>query len=445
MRNAAGSLPEHGRSLAGEIRQPVDDCVHCGFCLPACPTWRLWGQEMDSPRGRIDLFRALCDGRVAVSPATAEHFDRCLGCMACMTACPSGVRYDRVIEAARARVEGELPRPTGDRLFRALVFGLFPHPRRLRAAALLLWLARVVGLRWLLRRSGVLRCLPRLAQLDALAPRVQFRQLWSRQPRFVPARGQRRLRVGLVQGCVQRVFFPEVNAATARVLAAEGVEVAIPRQGCCGALSLHAGRIAEARHMAADLLRQLDEARVDIVVVNASGCGSHLKELGHLLADHPRLAARAEALAARVRDVTELLAVLPPRAPRASLRARVAWHTPCHLGHAQRLEADPRTALRTIPGLELVELDDGGTCCGSAGVYNLFEPDVAAELGARKADAIAATGAPVLASANPGCTLQLGSILSKRGVEVQAVHPIELLDRAIQEAEQTGGGSLGEP
>jgi glycolate oxidase iron-sulfur subunit len=324
------------------------------------------------------------------------------------------------------------------------VFGLFPYPRRLRAAAVLLWLAQVVGLQWLLRRTGALRRLPRLAQLDALAPRVRLRELLARLPRTVPARGQRRLRVGLVQGCVQRVFFPGVNAATARVLAAEGVEVAVPRQGCCGALSHHSGRAAEARRLAADLLLRLEEARVDLVVVNAAGCGSHLKELGHLLAADPRLAARARALAERVRDVTELLAVLPPQAPRAPIRVRVAWHTPCHLGHAQRLVADPRAVLRTVPGLELVELDDGGACCGSAGVYNLLEPEAAAEIGARKVDAIAATGAPVLASANPGCTLHLGPILAAHGLEVQPVHPIELLDRAIREAER-GGGSSGRP
>ena len=424
-----------GKATPASGRAAADDCVHCGFCLPACPTYRSWGEEMDSPRGRIDLFRALSDGRLAFSATAGEHFDRCLGCMACMTACPSGVRYDRVIEEARERLEKEVPRSTADRLFRALVFALFPHPRRLRAAAVLLWLLRVTGIQWLLRRTRLLRALPRLAQLEALAPPIRLRDLWAHLPATVPARGERRLRVGLLQGCVQRIFFPEVNAATARVLAAEGVEVAVPSQGCCGALSLHAGRTDEARRMAAALLRRFEDAAVELVVVNAAGCGSHLKELGHLFADDPELGPRARALAARVRDVTELLAVLPARAPRAPVRARVAWHTPCHLGHAQRLEADPRTALRSIPGLELVELDDGGACCGSAGVYNLMEPASAAEIGARKAEAIAATGAPVLASANPGCTLHLGPILAARGVAVRAVHPIELLDQSIRGGE----------
>jgi glycolate oxidase iron-sulfur subunit len=400
---------------------------------------------MDSPRGRIDLFRAVEDGRVALTPAAAAHFDRCLGCMACVTACPSGVRYDRVIEAARARVERELPRRPADRWFRALVFALFPHPGRLRAAGVLLWLLRAAGLQRLVRRLGLLRPWPRLAQLDALSPRVHLRDLLRGLPRHVPARGRRRLRVALVQGCVQRVFFPEVNAATVRVLAAEGVEVEIPPQGCCGALSLHAGRTAEARRMASELLTRLERVAPDLVAVNAAGCGSHLKALGDLLADDPALAERARAFAARVRDVTELVGSLAPQAPRAPLRARVAWHTPCHLGHAQRCEVDPRAALRAIPGLTLVELGDDGACCGSAGVYNLLEPAAAAEIGARKAGAIAAAGAPTLASANPGCTLHLAPLLRARGVAVTAVHPIELVDRSIREAEGDGVTSAAAP
>lgn len=434
--NATRGAParSEGRTDPPDLQDPADACVHCGFCLPACPTWQAWGEEMDSPRGRIDLHRALARGRLPLSGAAAAHLDRCLGCMACVPACPSGVRYDRVIEAARARLERELPRPPADRRFRALIFALFPHPGRLRAAGALLWLARVTGLQRLVRRLGLLRRFPRLARLDALAPPVRLRDLLRRLPPVIPARGARRLRVGLVAGCVQRVFFPEVNASTVRVLAAEGVEVAVPRQGCCGALSLHAGRRDEARRLAAALLRRLDAEALDLVVVNAAGCGSHLKDLAHLFADDAELGPRARALAARVRDVTELLATLPPRAPRAPLRVRVAWHMPCHLGNAQPLEADPREALRSIPGLELVELSDGGTCCGSAGVYNLLEPRLAAELGARKADAVAATGAPLLASANPGCSLHLAALLAARGQPVRPVHPVELLDRAIREA-----------
>jgi glycolate oxidase iron-sulfur subunit len=393
---------------------------------------------MDSPRGRIELFRALEDGRLRVSPAVAEHFDRCLGCMACVPACPSGVRYDRVIEAARARVEREHPREPVDRLHRALVFALFPHPGRLRVAAVLLWLFRITGLSRLVRLLGLLRFSRRLAQLDALAPPVRLRDAFARLPTCSPARGERRLRVGLVAGCVQRVFFPGVNAATVRVCSAEGVEVVVPpRQGCCGALSLHAGREEEARRLAEALMERFEREELDAVVVNAAGCGSHLKQLGDLFRDDPQLGRRARAFAAKVRDATELLDALPPRAPRAPLRVRVAYHSPCHMGHAQGLSLEPRRLLQSIPGLELVEIPDGEQCCGSAGIYNLVQPESAEEIGRRKADAIASTGAVLVASANPGCTLHVGRILAERGARIAWAHPIELLDRAIRAAEAT--------
>jgi glycolate oxidase iron-sulfur subunit len=429
---SARSLPD-GREVppAGQSRNPADDCVHCGFCLPTCPTWQNWQQEMDSPRGRIDLFRAVADGRIAVTEPVAEHFDRCLGCMACMTACPSGVRYDHVIEGARARVEREYRRPLSDRLYRGLVFALFPRPGRLRVAAFLLWLWRMAGLQWLVRKLGVLRPWPRLAALEALAPPLALREVFARLPAVTPAHGERRMRVGLVSGCVQRVFFPGVNAATLRVLAAEGVEVVVPRgQGCCGALSLHAGRDAESREMARALVERFEREALDVVVVNAAGCGSHLKDLAHLFTGDA-FEPRARAFSERVRDVSELLAALPPRAARAPLRARVAYHSPCHIGHAQRIGDAPRAMLRTIPGLELVDVPDGEQCCGSAGVYNLVEPESARQIGQRKAANVAGTGATLLASANPGCTLHIRRMLGERGADVDASHPIEILDRAI--------------
>jgi len=418
-------------------RSPADDCVHCGFCLPVCPTWQSWQEEMDSPRGRIDLFSALEDGRLQMTPTVAQHFDRCLGCMACLGACPSGVRYDHIIDAARVRVESARQRTPPDRLHRALIFGVFPHVGRLRLAAALLWLLRVTGLRWLVRRSGLLRLSRRLSQLEALAPPLGLRELLAGLPERVPARGQRRLTVGLVAGCVQRVFFPGVNQATLRVLAAEGIEVVVPRgQGCCGALSVHAGREAEARRLTRALIERLESEALDLVVVNAAGCGSHLKDVAHLFRDDPAFLPRARAFAARVRDVSELLVSLPPRARRAPLVARVAYHSPCHLGHAQRVGEAPRQLLRTIPGLELVEVPDGEQCCGSAGVYNLVQPESADEIGRRKADAVRATGATLLASANPGCTLHVQRLLAERGDTLRAAHPIELLDRVLRDAER---------
>jgi glycolate dehydrogenase iron-sulfur subunit len=419
---------------AARTRSPVDDCVHCGFCLPHCPTYVSWGEEMDSPRGRIDLFRAVEDGRIALDEGVVRHFDRCLGCMGCMTACPSGVRYDVIVEEARARIERAHRRPLGERLHRAGVFALFPHPARLRAAALAPFLLRVSGLRWLARRTGLLRLLStRLAQLDALAPDVRLEHLAPRLPARTPAQGERRLRVGLLAGCVQRVFFPSVNEATVRVLAAEGCEVVVPAgQGCCGALSVHAGRDDEAKRMAKRLIACFEREEVDVVAVNAAGCGSSMKEYARLFAGDAEWQARAKAFSAKVKDVSELLASLRPRAVRHPIPARVAYHSSCHLGHAQRIQEPPRALLRSIPGVELVEVPEPDQCCGSAGVYNLFQVESASEIGRRKAENVLSTGAQILASANPGCTLHIERMLRERGAAIRAAHPIEILDWAIR-------------
>jgi len=419
----------------GAARSPADECVHCGFCLPTCPTWQNWQEEMDSPRGRIDLFRAVEDGRIPMTPAVAAHFDRCLGCMACMTACPSGVRYDHVIDRARVRVERAGLRGEADRRWRDAVFWLFTRPRALRVAAVLIFVLRVTGLRWLVHRSGILRLWPRLAALEALAPPLRWEDVASSLPRRVPARGERRLTAALLGGCVQRAFFPNVNGATLRVLAAEGVEIVVPEgQGCCGALSVHAGREEEAVRLARALVERFEREPADVVVVNAAGCGSHLKDLPHLFRDDPAFLPRARAFAEKVRDVTELLASLSPRATRHPLRARVAYHSPCHLGHAQRVQDPPRALLRAIPGVELVEIPDGEQCCGSAGVYNVVEPGSADAIGRRKATAVASTGATLVASANPGCSLQIERMLAERGADVPAAHPVEILDLSIRGA-----------
>jgi len=415
-------------------RELLDDCVHCGFCLPHCPTYQSWGEEMDSPRGRIDLMKALRDGRIALTPRVVTHFDRCLGCMACVTACPSGVKYGTLIEHTRARVEASHLRSLGDRLFRGLVFALFPHPSRLRAMLLPLWLYVASGLQWLVRASGILRLLPaRLRQLEAMLPPVSRAHLTASLPAHVSPAGPARAVVGLVSGCVQGVFFPSVNQATVRVLVAEGCEVRVPdAQGCCGALSLHTGRAVEGLAMARALIARFEAAGVETVVVNSAGCGSTLKEYGHLLARDPAWAERARAFSAKVRDVSEFLVGLGPRAVRRPLHARIAYHDACHLAHAQGIRAQPRALLRSIPGVQLVEIPDGETCCGSAGTYNLLEPESSEEIGRRKVASVLSTRCDLLASANPGCTLQIQKLLREEGKTLAAAHPVEILDASLR-------------
>lgn len=422
----------------------LSDCVHCGFCLPACPTYRSWGAEADSPRGRIDLMKGLEEGVIVLDAQTTAHFDRCLGCMACVTACPSGVQYDKLIERTRAQVEAQVQRTPFEAAFRSLIFALFPYPARLRALARPLAFFASSGLQRRVRRGGLLRRLPKgFAQLDALMPPVNLHDMGAKLPERTLAQGVCRGRVALVAGCVQRTFFPNVNAATVRVLAAEGFDVEIPpHQGCCGALSLHAGRIAEAKRFARATIECFEQSGADTIAINAAGCGSTLKEYGELFAEEPAFAARAAAFSAKVRDISEFLAGVEPRAVRHPIHARVAYHDACHLAHAQGIRSEPRALLRSIPGLELCEIPGGDECCGSAGIYNLVQPESAVEIGARKAQNVIAAGAGLLASANPGCTLQIQGALAILGVKLAAAHPIEILDDSIRGARgQSLGGS----
>ena len=411
----------------------ADDCVHCGFCLPTCPTYVLWGQEADSPRGRIYLMKAGLDGRAQWDAAYQRHFDTCLGCMACVTACPSGVQYDRLLEATRPQVERHGRRSIGERLFRQLVFALFPHAERLRLMRTPLAIYQRSGLQRLLRGAGLTKLLPaRVAAMEQLLPPVPPNGASSELPDLTPARGERRRRVGLLLGCVQRVFFSHVNHATARVLAAEGCEVVAPRdQTCCGALMLHAGREDDAMASARAMIELFEGAAVDQIVVNAAGCGSAMKEYGVLLADDPAYAERARAFSAKCVDVCELLAELEPRATRHPVQTTVAYHDACHLQHAQRVKSAPRQVLRTIPGVELREIAESDVCCGSAGIYNLLEPDAADALRDRKVANILRTGADLVVSGNPGCMMQIRAGLEHAGRPLPSLHTIELLDRSI--------------
>jgi glycolate oxidase iron-sulfur subunit len=392
------------------IRELTADCVHCGFCLPTCPTYVLWQEEMDSPRGRIHLMDARLDGTVVLNDTVTEHFDRCLGCMACVTACPSGVQYDRLIEATRAAVEEEYARPLGDGLLRWLLFRVLPYPGRMQVA---------------LRLAGLGRPLPLPRKLR---PLVELAPPWSTGGNLPPrtaAQGRVRGRVGLLTGCVQRAVFSDVNEATARVLAAEGFEVAAPPQGCCGALSVHAGRLEESKAFARRLVAAFSD--IDYVIVNASGCGSHLKEVGRLLEDD-----EAQQFARKVWDVGEFLGDLRPRARRHPLPLRIALQDSCHLRHAQRLPLASRASLARIPELEVVEPEEQDLCCGSAGIYNLVQPEAARELGDRKAAHVLTTGAHAFASANPGCLVQISTALRRAKRPLPALHPIELVDASIR-------------
>jgi glycolate oxidase iron-sulfur subunit len=372
---------------------------------------------MDSPRGRIHLMDATIDGTITLNPTVSMHFDRCLGCMACVSACPSGVRYDRLIESTRVAVEEEVERPLSDRIVRGVLFRLLPYPGRMRAALRLAQLGRAAPMP------------RRLRPLVEVAPRWRGR---GEVPAVTPAAGERRARVGLLTGCVQSAVFPDVNAATARVLAADGFEVVAPPQGCCGALSVHAGRLEEGKAFARRLIDAFGD--VDLVVVNSSGCGSHLKELGWLLGDE-----QSEEFAQRVRDVGEMLAGTPPRARRYPLAMRVALQDSCHLRHAQRLPLSSSASLARIPGLEVVEPSEQDICCGSAGIYNVVQPDAARALGERKAEHVLATGAQAYASANPGCLVQVSNALRRAKRPLPALHPIELVDASIR---NLGAGRL---
>ena len=409
----------------------IDACVHCGFCLPTCPTYVLWGQEMDSPRGRIYLMKMASEGRAPISPQWVSHFDSCLGCMACTPACPSGVDYGKLVEATRAQIERHHKRAVGEKLFRQFIFSTFTRSDRLRLLRWPLLAYQRSGLQALLRKTGALKLLPKkMRTMEALLPNLRES---GEVAEVTPAQGQKRARVGLLLGCVQREFFPQINAATARVLAAEGCEVvAPPGQPCCGALLVHAGEEEAALALARQTIDVFERANVDIVVTNAAGCGSNVKEYGYLLRDDPQYAERAKKFAAKCKDVSEVLAELAPRAMRHPLRTRVAFHDSCHLQHSQGVRSQPRALLVQIPDLDLVEIPESAICCGSAGIYNLVQPDAANALGDRKARLIAPLQADVIATGNPGCLMQLQSALARAGLKTPVLHTVELLDASIQ-------------
>jgi glycolate oxidase iron-sulfur subunit len=390
---------------------------------------------MDSPRGRIFTIKALAEGRMTLTDSAVEHLELCLDCRACETVCPAGVPYGRLIEAAKAEIERQRPGGIARRVFRWLNFGLLlGRPRILRFAAAGLRFYQASGLQTLVRRSGLVKMLPgTLPAWEALLPPMPGAAERAPMRSFTPAEGARRARVALLTGCVQSVVFGAHNRATARILAKNGYDVVVPQdQGCCGALNAHGGDHARAVAMARGTIEVFETARVDAVIVNTSGCGAHMKAYGALLADDPAWAARARRFASSVQDLTELLAKVPLRGPLAPVPMTVTYHDPCHVVHGQKIRNEPRQLLAQVPELSVVELTESDWCCGSAGIYNLTQPAMAARLLARKVSHVLDTGAQAVVTANPGCILQIQQGLRARGREIPVMHIVEILDRAYR-------------
>ena len=413
----------------------IDSRVHCGFCLSTCPSYRVLGKEMDSPRGRIYLMDAINEGEIALNTATVEHFDSCLGCLACVSTCPSGVQYDKLISATRHQVERNYNRSLPDKLVRQLIFSLFPNPDLLRILLFPLLVYQKLGISKVLQATGLIKAIsPRLAAMESILPEITLKSFQDNLPDIIPAKGEKRYRVGVILGCVQRLFFSGVNEATVRVLTANGCEVVIPKsQGCCAALPEHQGQTEQAKVLARQMIDSFADTNVDFVIINAAGCGHTLKEYGHILADDPEYAEKAKAFAAKVKDSQEFLAnvgLTAKLSPLTDKNITLVYQDACHLLHGQKISVQPRQLLKQIPGVTLKEPIDAALCCGSAGVYNMLQPEVAEELGKQKAQNLLNTGADLIASPNPGCSLQISKYL--QGKTISVMHPMELLDYAIR-------------
>jgi glycolate oxidase iron-sulfur subunit len=425
----------HESGFSGADKPSYDDyarCVHCGLCLNHCPTYKLWGLEADSPRGRIRQMVLVDQGRLPLGESFVQHIDRCLDCRACETACPSGVEYGKLVEAARAQIEQNYQRPFFSRLTRDLVFRrLLPYPNRIAIVARVLRIYQRSGLQSLARATGMLRMLG-LADRERLLPPIDRKFFFSQLGKTYPAVGPRRARVALFAGCIAQVSFSSLHDATIRVLTANGCEVVVPAgQTCCGALAAHAGVRDAARSLARTNLEVFLRDDFDAVITNAAGCGSTLKEYDQLFSADCAEHAKAHAFGKKMRDVTEFLADLGLSAPLASLPLRVTYQDSCHLLHGQKIREAPRKLMRAIPGVELVEMAMSDYCCGSAGSYNVAETEASLEILAEKMKHARATGAPIIVTANPGCLLQM-----RAGAEIHAtgqgvLHVIELLDRVL--------------
>jgi len=418
--------------IDGPSQSIIDDCVHCGFCLSACPTYLETGNELDSPRGRIYLIKSVKENKIPLGDSVVNHLDKCLGCLACETACPSGVKYRFLIESSRAQIERNYRRSLSDNLFRRFIFRLFPYQKKLGLFLPFLYFYNKSGLRALIGFSGILKKVSKkLYKLEQMIPTVDNIRI-RRYPEVIPAREKTRYKVAFLTGCVQNVFFSKTNAATIEVLTKLGCEVVVPAdQPCCGALSNHSGRLEESREFARKIIELFSTLDVDYLIVNSAGCGSNMKEYGELLKSDTKYRTKARKLSEKTRDIVEFIDEIGINGNLKKLNLKVTYQDACHISHGQSIRSAPRNILSKIPGLELIEMNESDHCCGSAGIYNLVQPDMAEKILLRKISNIKNTGSDMLVAGNPGCLLQIQKGIRENKLKIETAHPIELLNRSL--------------
>lgn len=411
----------------------VDDCVHCGFCLSACPTYIETGNELDSPRGRIYLMGSVLDEKIPLGDTVVEHLDKCLGCLACETACPSGVEYRFLIEASRAQIEKNYKRSAGDKLFRGMLFSLLPYPKRLGRMLPLLYFYNKSGLRRLFNSFGILKKVSKtLYRMEQMIPEVDNITI-KNYPEVTSPVNEKKHRVALLTGCVQNVFFSGTNISSVNVLKKLGCEVIIPGdQTCCGALSVHSGRLDEGRDFARQVVDLFSSLDVDAFIINSAGCGSAIKEYAHLLSGDREYSEKARKLSEKTKDIMEYIDEIGINHEFNDLNMKITYQDACHISHGQKILSAPRNILSMIPGLEIVEMKNSDTCCGSAGVYNILQPDLAEDILERKIENIEITKAECVVAGNPGCLLQIQKGLRENNQNLTIAHPIEILDKALK-------------
>ncbi len=411
----------------------VDDCVHCGFCLSACPTYIETGNELDSPRGRIYLMGSVLEEKIPLGDTVVEHLDKCLGCLACETACPSGVEYRFLIESSRAQIERNYKRSVSDKLFRGMLFSVLPYPKKLGRMLPLLYFYNKSGMRKVVNSFGILKKLSSsLHRMEQMIPDVDSISI-KKYPEVIPPVNEKKYRVALLTGCVQNVFFSATNISSINVLSKLGCEVVIPGdQACCGALSVHSGRLEEGREFARKVVDIFSSLDVDAFVINSAGCGSAIKEYSDLLSQDRDYSQKARKLADKTKDIMEFIDEIGINQDYNNLNMKITYQDACHISHGQNIRSAPRNILSRIPGLEILEMKNSDTCCGSAGVYNILQPDLAEDILSKKIENIENTKAEYVVAGNPGCLIQIQKGLRENNRNLGIAHPIEILDKALK-------------